>query len=204
LVRQTFQETQVMRATLHPIAAAALAAALLTGCKSGGVGDAVESAGSAVAKGASSVASGIPSLVNVDLKDVLNDLSVRLNLDRANIPINAQIPISLAANVCGVSINILSISTGGQANCTAKTASPELAQVVQQQIAAGGSVGGGAQGGSTAGTSGTTATGGTSTSGATDTGAQSSGSAPGTAPLPDVNVPTTQPQTQPPPDQPDN
>jgi hypothetical protein len=65
---------------------------------------------------------------------------VRLQIDRANIPVNAQIPINLAANVCGVSINVLSVSTGGQAQCTAKTAPAELAQVVQQQIAAGGSV----------------------------------------------------------------
>ena len=81
-----------------------------------------------------------------------------LPLDKANIPVNAQIPITVAANICGVSINILSVSTGGQANCTATTTSPELAQVVQQQIAAGGSVGGGAQGDSTSATSGTTAT----------------------------------------------
>jgi hypothetical protein len=116
----------------------------------------------------------IPSLVNVSLQNVLNDLSLRLNIDRANIPVNAQIPIQLAANVCGVSVNVLSVSTGGQANCTAKTAPAELAQVVQQQIAAGGSVGGGAQGGSTATTGGTANTGAT-TGGATGTGATSSG-----------------------------
>jgi hypothetical protein len=117
----------------------------------------------------------IPSLVNVNLQNVLNDLSVRLNLDRANIPVNAQIPVTIAANVCGVSVNVLSVSTGGQASCTAKTSSPELAQVVQQQISAGGSVGGGAQGGSTAATGGATTTGGASTSGASGTSATSSG-----------------------------
>ena len=119
--------------------------------------------------------SGIPALVNVNLENVLNDLSVRLNIDRANIPVNAQVPIEVAANVCGVSVNVLSVSTGGQASCTATTGSPELAQVVQQQIAAGGSVGGGAQGGSTATTGGATGTGGSSTSGSTGTSATSSG-----------------------------
>jgi hypothetical protein len=118
---------------------------------------------------------GIPALVNVNLENVLNDLSVRLNIDRANIPVNAQVPIEVAANVCGVSVNVLSVSTGGQASCTATTGSPELAQVVQQQIAAGGSVGGGAQGGSTATTGGATGTGGSSTSGSTGTSATSSG-----------------------------
>jgi hypothetical protein len=76
---------------------------------------------------------------------VLNDLALDLKIDKANIPINAQIPITLAANVCGVSINILSVSTGGSPNCSAKTASPELSQAVQQQLAANGSVGGGNQ-----------------------------------------------------------
>ena len=86
-----------------------------------------------------------------------------------------QIPIGIAANVCGVSVNVLSVSTGGQASCTAKTATPQLAQVVQQQVAAGGSVGGGAQGGSTAttGTSGGTA--GSGTSGSSGTSGTSSG-----------------------------
>jgi hypothetical protein len=88
---------------------------------------------------------GIPALVNVNLQNVLNNLSVALNVEQANIPVNAQVPVSVAANVCGVSVNVLSVSTGGQASCTAKTTSPELVQVVQQQISAGGSVGGGDQ-----------------------------------------------------------
>ena len=126
--------------------------------------------------------SGIPSLVNVNLQNVLNDLSVRLQIDRANVPVNIQLPIELAANVCGVSVNVLAVSTGGQANCTAKTAPQELAQVVQQQMAAGGSVGGGAQGGSTAATGSSTPASGTATSGATNTGATSSGTTETTTP----------------------
>jgi predicted small secreted protein len=170
----------------RPLLLAVAAASLpLAGCKTdNAAGDAVSSAGKTVASGgkalasgvASGVGGGIPSLVNVDLSNVLNDLAVRLNLDRANVPINAQIPITLAANICGVSINILSVSTGGKANCSATTSSPELAQVVQQQMAAGGSVGGGAQGGSTAGNGGATGTGATSTSGAGTTAGQSTGS----------------------------
>jgi hypothetical protein len=111
----------------------------------------------------------------VNLQNVLNDLSVRLQIDRANVPVNIQLPIELAANVCGVSVNVLAVSTGGQASCTAKSAPQELAQVVQQQMAAGGSVGGGAQGGSTAATGQSTPASGTASSGATNTGATSSG-----------------------------
>lgn len=128
------------------IAAVPFGVALLSGCKTANsAADAVQSAGNTVADGASSVAGAVPSLVNVDLSNVLNDLALDLHIDRANIPINAQIPITLAANICGVSINVLSASTGGSANCTATTTSPELEQLVQQQLAANGSVGGGAQ-----------------------------------------------------------
>src|SRR3954468_2458434 len=122
---------------------------------------------------------GIPALVNVNLQNVLNDLSVRLQIDRANIPVNAQVPIDVAANVCGVSVDVLSLSNGGHGSCTAKTATPQLAQVVQQQVAAGGSVGGGAQGGSTATTGTATGTGGNSSSGSSGTGGTSTGTSEG-------------------------
>jgi hypothetical protein len=126
---------------------------ILPACKTASkAADGVKSAGSAVAEGAANVTT---SLVNVDLSNVLNDVAVKLNIDKSNIPINAQIPISIAANVCGVSINILSIGGGGSSKgCTATTASPELIQAIQQQLAAQGSVGGGAQ--TNTGTSGTT------------------------------------------------
>ena len=119
---------------------------LTAGCSTANkAGDAVKSAGETVAEGVADVASAGVSLVKVDLSNVLNDLALDLKIDKSNIPINAQIPISLAANICGVSINILSVSTGGSPNCTANSTSPEPTQLVQQQLAAGGSVGGGAQ-----------------------------------------------------------
>jgi hypothetical protein len=81
----------------------------------------------------------IPSLVNVNLQNVLNNLSVALHVDRANIPVNAQVPIDVAANVCGVSVNVLAASVAsGQGGCTATTTSPTLIQSVQQQLQAGG------------------------------------------------------------------
>jgi hypothetical protein len=120
-------------------------AVCLVSCKTASSAvDGVKSAGSAVADGVGGVTS---QLVNVNLSNVLNNLALDLKIDKANIPINAQIPITIAANVCGVSINILSIGAGGGSSqgCTATTTSPELAQAVQQQLAANGSVGGGAQ-----------------------------------------------------------
>ena len=88
----------------------------------------------------------IPTLVNVNLQNVLNDLSVSLKVNRDNIPVNAQVPIAVAASVCGVSVSALAASiASGQAGCTATTTTPQLAQAVQQQIASGGSVTGGDQ-----------------------------------------------------------
>ncbi len=127
------------------ICALLCATALLSACKTeGSATDSIRSAGSAVADGVTGVAT---SLVNVNLSNVLNDLALDLNVDRSNIPINAQIPITIAANVCGVSINVLSIGAGGGSSqgCTANSISPELKLYIQEQLAANGSVGGGAQ-----------------------------------------------------------
>jgi hypothetical protein len=136
------------------IGCAAIAALIsLSACKTtSSAMDGVKSAGSAVANGVSSV----PSLVNVNLSNVLNNLALDLKIDKANIPINAQIPINIAANVCGVSINVLSVGAGGGSSqgCTANSVSPELKQYIQEQLAANGSVGGGAQ--TTTGTTSTT------------------------------------------------
>jgi len=138
---------------MRKIGAAAVVALLLaaSGCKTAtSAANGVKSAGESVA---STVGGAVPSLVNVDLSNVLNNLALDLHIDRANIPINAQIPISVAANVCGVSINVLSIGAGGGSSkgCTAQTTSPALEQAVQQQLAANGSVGGGASAGWTRG-----------------------------------------------------
>jgi len=131
-----------MRKTTACVAAAALLS--LSACKTvSSAADGVKSAGIAVADGVSSV----PSLVNVNLSNVLNNLALDLKIDKANIPINAQIPINIAANICGVSINVLSIGAGGGSSqgCTANSISPELKQYIQEQLAANGNVGGGAQ-----------------------------------------------------------
>jgi hypothetical protein len=88
----------------------------------------------------------VPTLVSVNLQNVLNDLSVQLKVNRDNIPVTAQVPVDVAANVCGVSVSALAASVAnGRATCTAKTTTPQLTQAVQQQIASGGSVTGGPQ-----------------------------------------------------------
>lgn len=105
----------------------------------------VSAAAPAPATGGSS-GSSIPTLVSVNLQNVLNDLSVSLKVNRDNIPVTAQVPIAVAASVCGVTVDALAASAAnGHASCTATTATPQLTQAVQQQIASGGSVTGGDQ-----------------------------------------------------------
>ncbi|MES2119810.1 MAG: hypothetical protein V4513_04450 [Pseudomonadota bacterium] len=139
-----------MTARSYPVAAAALAALALAACKTTNppapatAGDATVPAGTA--GGSTGGGTSIPTLVNVNLQNVLNDLSVSLQVNRNNIPVNAMVPIDVAANVCGVSVSALAASiANGQAGCTATTTTPQLTQAVQQQIASGGSVTGGAQ-----------------------------------------------------------
>lgn len=110
--------------------------------------------GSGTSTGSGGARTSIPTLVNVNLQNVLNNLSVSLKVNRDNIPVNAQVPINVAATVCGVSVDALAAAiANGQAGCTATTTTPQLMQAVQQQIASGGAVTGGPQ---TMGTPGST------------------------------------------------
>jgi hypothetical protein len=71
---------------------------------------------------------------------------VSLQVNRNSIPVTAQVPIDVAASVCGVSVDALAASVAsGNASCTATTTSAQLNQVVQQQISTGGNVTGGDQ-----------------------------------------------------------
>ena len=146
-------------------ATAALAALSLTACKStqtpapstagdiststttdsGGTTGTTTGGGTTGTTGGSD-GSNVPALISVNLQNVLNDLSVSLQVNRNNIPVNAQVPINVAATVCGVSVDVLAASAAnGHGSCTATTTTPQLTQAVQQQIASGGSVTGGPQ-----------------------------------------------------------
>lgn len=132
--------------------AIAAAVATLGACKteapqSSGTTAATEgSAGTTGTNGATGSGSSIPTLVNVSLENVLNDLSVSLQVNRDGIPVTAQVPVDVAAAVCGVSVDALAASlASGNGSCKATTTSPQLVQVVQQQISTGGSVTGGDQ-----------------------------------------------------------
>ena len=83
--------------------------------------------------GASAVAMSAPAtaqqsgLVNVDVRNVLNNLTIKEVVSRNNIPVNVlngvaanvQVPIGLAANVCGTTVAVLSAAGAGAGPCTA-------------------------------------------------------------------------------------
>ena len=67
------------------------------------------------------------SLNNNDV-DVLNNL---LNNNQVAVPVNVQVPVGIAANVCGISVLAARQLDGP---CTAKNASGALGQAVSKQI----------------------------------------------------------------------
>lgn len=80
-------------------------------------------------------------LVNVTVTDVtilddfLNDTQIAA-LNGLNVPITAQVPISVAANVCNTTVALLSAQRkAGDAACNATSGSDALAkQVVRQRL----------------------------------------------------------------------
>jgi hypothetical protein len=78
-------------------------------------------------------------LVNVTVTDVnilndfLNDSQIAA-LNNIGLPITVQAPISVAANVCGTTVNALAAQRkAGDAACNATSGSAALAGVVQRQ-----------------------------------------------------------------------
>ncbi len=73
-------------------------------------------------------------LVNVDISNVANNIAQNINVDVSQIPVTVQVPVGIAANVCGVNANVLARQGTGAAQCTATSTSTALNQLVQRQI----------------------------------------------------------------------
>lgn len=74
-------------------------------------------------------------LVNVDVHNVANNLAQNLKVDVSQIPVTVQVPVGVAANVCGVAANVLGKqAAGGGGSCTATSTSTALNNIVQQRI----------------------------------------------------------------------
>ena len=76
-------------------------------------------------------------LVNVDIRNVANNLAQNLKVDVNRIPVTVQVPVAVAANVCGVAANVLGTQAAGGSSCTATTTSDALNQIVQNQLKTG-------------------------------------------------------------------
>ena len=77
----------------------------------------------------------LPSLVTVNLEKVRADIASKARVEISKVPITAQVPVSAAANVCGIDVNALGglQGSGSQPTCTA-TNSAAAYQVVQNQM----------------------------------------------------------------------
>lgn len=74
-------------------------------------------------------------LVNVEVSNVANDIARNINVDVTQIPVTVQVPIGVAATVCGVAANVLGLQAGGgNAGCAATTTNEALNNIVQQQL----------------------------------------------------------------------
>jgi hypothetical protein len=74
-------------------------------------------------------------LVNVEVSNVANDIARNVNVDVSQIPVTVQVPIGVAATVCGVAANVLGLqAASGNAGCTASTTNDALNNIVQQQL----------------------------------------------------------------------
>ena len=106
---------------------AGAAALALAACNSSGTGG---TGGAAPAGGA-----GMESLINVNLSDIRAEIAKNVNVNLERVPITIQLPVTVAANVCGVNVNLLSVQVNTAGNtCTATATSPALEQEVVNQI----------------------------------------------------------------------
>jgi ABC-type glycerol-3-phosphate transport system substrate-binding protein len=107
----------------------AIAALSLAACTSGG-------AGTNTAAGADTAAVPAGGLITVNVSDIRAEIAKNINVNIENVPITVQASVQVAADVCGISVNLISVQfNAGQTTCTATTTSPELEQIVRNQMA---------------------------------------------------------------------
>ncbi len=74
-------------------------------------------------------------LVDVNLTNVKTEIAKNINVDVSQIPVTVRAPITVAANVCGVGVDVLSSQAQqAAAKCDAKTTNDALNQIVQTQL----------------------------------------------------------------------
>lgn len=73
-------------------------------------------------------------LVTVNVSNVANNIAQGISVDAAKVPTTVQVPVDVAANVCGVSAAVLAPPPGGTAQCTATKTSPALNDAARSQL----------------------------------------------------------------------
>lgn len=74
-------------------------------------------------------------LVVVNIGAVSPEIAKNINVDVSQIPVTVQVPVGVAAAVCGVDANVLAQQKKtGDAACTASNTSQALNQAVQRRL----------------------------------------------------------------------
>ena len=74
-------------------------------------------------------------LVVVNVSNVANNIARDLDVNVSNIPVTVQAPISVAAAVCGLDVNVLAKQRQeGQRRCDATSNNAALNKIVQSQL----------------------------------------------------------------------
>jgi hypothetical protein len=75
-------------------------------------------------------------LVVVNVSNVANNIARDLDVNVSNIPVTVQVPVSVAAAVCNVAVNVLATQRKGGAarECTATSNNEALNRIVQRQL----------------------------------------------------------------------
>ncbi len=74
-------------------------------------------------------------LVSVNISDVRAEIAKNVNVSLEDVPITIQLPVDVAANVCGTNVNVLTLQINANENtCRATTTSAALEQAVRNQI----------------------------------------------------------------------
>jgi hypothetical protein len=74
-------------------------------------------------------------LVEVDLSNLRADIAQDINVNARRIPGSLQVPVGVAATVCGIDVNALARqAVGATPTCPAKNESQALNQQVQRQL----------------------------------------------------------------------
>lgn len=112
---------------MNRVILAAIAALSLAACTSGGAG---------TNTGADTAAVPAGGLITVNVSDIRAEIAKNINVNIENVPITVQASVQVAADVCGISVNLISVQfNAGQTTCMATTTSPELEQIVRNQMA---------------------------------------------------------------------